>query len=57
LKNGDKISVYQQNSDEHVLSKTDEYTFDDDELNPSSNESKNTQKKNKNSDSKKKAKS
>ena len=32
LKNGDELSVYQQNSDEHVLSKTDPYTFNGDEL-------------------------
>lgn len=32
LKSGDKLSVYQQNSDDHVLSKTESYTFSDREL-------------------------
>lgn len=32
LKSGDQLSVYQQNSDEHVLSKTEIYTFSDVEL-------------------------
>ena len=32
LKSGDKLSVYQQNSDDHVLSKTEPYTFTDGEL-------------------------
>ena len=40
LKNGDQISVYQQNSDDHVLSKTEPYTFTDDELAPETTSSK-----------------
>ena len=40
LKNGDQISVYQQNSDDHVLSKTELYTFTDDELAPGTTSSK-----------------
>ena len=40
LKNGDQISVYQQNSDDHVLSKTEPYTFTDDELAPKTTSSK-----------------
>ena len=34
LKNGDQISVYQQNSDDHVLSKLNRIHFTDDELAP-----------------------
>ena len=40
MKNGDQISVYQQNSDDHVLSKTEPYTFTDDELAPETTSSK-----------------
>lgn len=32
LKAGDEISVYQQNSDDHVLTQTEPFTFNDDEL-------------------------
>ncbi|MFQ9515521.1 MAG: LTA synthase family protein [Eubacterium sp.] len=35
LKEGDSISVYQQNSDEHVLTKTDPYVYAQDEVMPS----------------------
>lgn len=34
LKSGDEISVYQQNSDEHVLTQTEPFSFSDDELQP-----------------------
>lgn len=35
LKDGDSISVYQQNSDTHVLSKTEPYIYSEDEISPS----------------------
>ena len=49
LKAGDKISVYQQNSDDHVLTKTEPYSFADDELLPqtSKNNTKGKKKNNK----------
>lgn len=47
LQSGDEISIYQQNSDDHVLTKTDPYTFDDDELQPQSTKKVKTNKKNK----------
>ena len=34
LKAGDEISVYQQNSDDHVLTQTEPFAFNDDELQP-----------------------
>ncbi len=34
LKAGDEISVYQQNSDDHVLTQTKSFVFYDDELQP-----------------------
>ncbi len=34
LKAGDEISVYQQNSDDHVLTQTKSFVFNDDELQP-----------------------
>ena len=45
LKAGDKISVYQQNSDDHVLTKTKPYSFDDDELQPQTKNKKKKKKK------------
>lgn len=45
LKAGDEISVYQQNSDDHVLSKTEPYSFDDDELQPQTTNKKKNKKK------------
>lgn len=45
LKAGDKISVYQQNSDDHVLTKTKPYSFDDDELQPQTKSMKKKKKK------------
>ncbi len=47
LKDGDSLSVYQQNSDEHVLSKTDPYIYTSEELKPSVTQNTNKNKKNK----------
>jgi phosphoglycerol transferase MdoB-like AlkP superfamily enzyme len=48
LKEGDSISVYQQNSDTHVLSKTDPFVYSTDEIQPSKNKKKTTNKTKKN---------
>lgn len=47
LKAGDEISVYQQNSDDHVLTKTEPYSFNDDELQPQTKKKTKQNKKNK----------
>lgn len=46
LKAGDEISVYQQNSDEHVLTQTEPFSFDDDELQPQTKKKSEKHKKN-----------
>lgn len=48
LKAGDQISVYQQNSDDHVLTQTEPYTFNDDELQPQTKNKKKENSKKKN---------
>lgn len=45
LKDGDNISVYQQNSDEHILTKTDPYVYAKEEINPLPKDKKSTSKK------------
>lgn len=47
LKDGDKLSVYQQNSDEHVLTKTEPYVYVHEEMQTSKKVKKNKSKKTK----------
>lgn len=47
LKAGDEISVYQQNSDDHVLTQTELFVFNDDELQPQTKSKKKIKRNNK----------
>lgn len=47
LKAGDEISVYQQNSDDHVLTQTESFAFNDDELQPQTKNKKKMKRNNK----------
>jgi hypothetical protein len=47
LKAGDEISVYQQNSDDHVLTQTELFAFNDDELQPQTKSKKKIKRNNK----------
>lgn len=47
LKAGDEISVYQQNSDDHVLTQTEPFAFNDDELQPQTKNKKKNKRNNK----------
>ncbi len=47
LKAGDEISVYQQNSDDHVLTQTQPFSFSDDELQPQTKNKKKIKRNNK----------
>ena len=52
LKDGDSFSVYQQNSDEHVLSKTEPFVYNQEEMQPSSTKAQTTKDKSKKTKSK-----